>query len=209
VALLIKQRALRAPRRKIMRLPRTRRPPVPPPRHSHCQTRRRQGSDRAGAQWRAGTGKRRRRRYRRSCRPQSGRVGDSVQTANVLNKLPKSQHSRAKRALQEIWMAATKEGLLVAFNAFVETWGVKLPPETASRPEQPLGLPPKTATRDCHRWDCHRWSSILMTRRTYFSMSRASLRSLTSRPKRDCHPFCGIAPAAVELGKEALPTLSR
>ena len=26
-------------------------------------------------------------------------------TANVLNKLPKSQHSKAKRALQEIWMA--------------------------------------------------------------------------------------------------------
>jgi putative transposase len=26
-------------------------------------------------------------------------------TANVLSKLPKSQHSRAKRALQEIWMA--------------------------------------------------------------------------------------------------------
>jgi putative transposase len=30
-------------------------------------------------------------------------------TANVLNKLPKSQHSKAKRALQEIWMAETKK----------------------------------------------------------------------------------------------------
>ena len=29
-------------------------------------------------------------------------------TANVLNKLPKSQHSKAKRALQEIWMAETR-----------------------------------------------------------------------------------------------------
>src|SRR4029079_6502279 len=28
-------------------------------------------------------------------------------TANVLNKLPKSQQSKAKRALQEIWMAET------------------------------------------------------------------------------------------------------
>jgi putative transposase len=46
-------------------------------------------------------------------------------TANVLNKLPKSQHSRAKRALQEIWMAETKKDALVAFDAFVETWGVK------------------------------------------------------------------------------------
>jgi putative transposase len=43
-------------------------------------------------------------------------------TANVL---PKSQHSKAKRALQEIWMAETKKDALAAFDAFVETWGVK------------------------------------------------------------------------------------
>ena len=46
-------------------------------------------------------------------------------TANVLNKLPKSQQSKAKRALQEIWLAETKKDALVAFDAFVETWGVK------------------------------------------------------------------------------------
>jgi putative transposase len=46
-------------------------------------------------------------------------------TANVLNKLPKSQQPKAKRALKEIWMAETKRDALVAFDAFVETWGVK------------------------------------------------------------------------------------
>jgi transposase-like protein len=46
-------------------------------------------------------------------------------TANVLNKLPKSQQPKAKRALQEIWMAETRTDALVAFDAFVETWGVK------------------------------------------------------------------------------------
>jgi len=46
-------------------------------------------------------------------------------TANVLNKLPKSQQPKAKRALQEIWMAETKKDALIAFDAFVETWGVK------------------------------------------------------------------------------------
>ena len=46
-------------------------------------------------------------------------------TANVLNRLPKSQQSKAKRALQEIWMAETKKDALVAFDAFVETWVVK------------------------------------------------------------------------------------
>ena len=46
-------------------------------------------------------------------------------TANVLNKLPKSQQSKAKRALQEIWMAETKKDALLAFDAFIETWAVK------------------------------------------------------------------------------------
>jgi putative transposase len=48
-----------------------------------------------------------------------------AQTANVLNKLPKSQQSKAKRALQEVWMAETKNDALMAFDAFVETWGIK------------------------------------------------------------------------------------
>jgi putative transposase len=46
-------------------------------------------------------------------------------TANILNKLPKSQQPKAKRALQEIWMAETKKDALAAFDAFVETWAVK------------------------------------------------------------------------------------
>ena len=46
-------------------------------------------------------------------------------TANVLNKLPKSQQSKTKRALQEIWIAETKKDALLAFDAFIETWGVK------------------------------------------------------------------------------------
>ena len=46
-------------------------------------------------------------------------------TANVLNKLPKSQHSKAKRALQEIWMAETRNDADSAFDAFIETCAVK------------------------------------------------------------------------------------
>jgi putative transposase len=46
-------------------------------------------------------------------------------TANVLNKLPKSQQPKAKNALQEIWMAETKKDALKAFDAFVESYGVK------------------------------------------------------------------------------------
>ena len=46
-------------------------------------------------------------------------------TVNILNRLPKSQQPKAKRALQEIWMAETKKDALAAFDAFVETWGLK------------------------------------------------------------------------------------
>lgn len=46
-------------------------------------------------------------------------------TANVLNKLPKSQQSRAKRALQEIWMAETRKHAEAAFDAFIETYALK------------------------------------------------------------------------------------
>jgi putative transposase len=46
-------------------------------------------------------------------------------TANVLNKLPKSQQPKAKRALQEIWMAETKADAEIAFGAFIESYEIK------------------------------------------------------------------------------------
>ena len=46
-------------------------------------------------------------------------------TANVLAKLPKSQQQKAKRALQEIWMAETKAGAEAAFDAFIESYDLK------------------------------------------------------------------------------------
>ena len=46
-------------------------------------------------------------------------------TANVLNKLPKSRHSKAKRALQDIWMVETRNHADSAFDAFIETYAVK------------------------------------------------------------------------------------
>src|SRR5207237_10165996 len=46
-------------------------------------------------------------------------------TANVLTRLPKSQQSKAKRALQDIWMAETKIDANAAFDAFVETYAIK------------------------------------------------------------------------------------
>ena len=46
-------------------------------------------------------------------------------TCNILAKLPKSQHPKAKRALQEIWMAETKAVAELAFDAFIESYALK------------------------------------------------------------------------------------
>jgi putative transposase len=46
-------------------------------------------------------------------------------TANVLNQMSKSLHTKAKRALQEIWMAETKKDAVAALEAFVETYQIK------------------------------------------------------------------------------------
>ena len=46
-------------------------------------------------------------------------------TANVLAKLPKSQQPKAKRALQEIWMAETKIAAEAAFDGFVQGYQLK------------------------------------------------------------------------------------
>jgi putative transposase len=46
-------------------------------------------------------------------------------TANVLNKLPKSLHAKAKRAVHDIWMADTRKGAETALDAFIETYGRK------------------------------------------------------------------------------------
>ena len=43
----------------------------------------------------------------------------------MLNKLPKSQQPKAKRALHEIWMAETRNDAEAAFDAFLETYAVK------------------------------------------------------------------------------------
>jgi transposase-like protein len=52
-------------------------------------------------------------------------------TANVLNKLPKGEQPRAKEALQQIWMAATRADALRAFDLFEKTYDAKFPKAVA------------------------------------------------------------------------------
>jgi len=51
-------------------------------------------------------------------------------TANILNRLPRSLQPKAKAALQEIWMAETKEEAEKAFDRFLDRFGNKYPKAT-------------------------------------------------------------------------------
>src|SRR6478672_1194042 len=56
----------------------------------------------------------------------SGRHQNSdIAPANLLNKLPKSQQPKAKRSLQEIWMAETSKDAQAAFAAFIAAYELK------------------------------------------------------------------------------------
>ena len=48
-------------------------------------------------------------------------------SANVVNRLPKSVQPRAREAIQEIWMAETREDAYKAFDRFGELYGAKYP----------------------------------------------------------------------------------
>jgi transposase-like protein len=48
-------------------------------------------------------------------------------TANILDKLPKSLHSKAKSAIHEIWMAESKKDANKAFDRFLKTYAPKYP----------------------------------------------------------------------------------
>jgi putative transposase len=52
-------------------------------------------------------------------------------TMNVLDKLPKNQQPAAKSMLHEIWMSATREDAIKAFDRFIEVYEAKWPRATA------------------------------------------------------------------------------
>jgi len=51
-------------------------------------------------------------------------------TANVLNYLPKTAQPKAKAALQDIWMAETRQSARTTFDQFVTIYGAKYPKAT-------------------------------------------------------------------------------
>src|SRR5690349_3584563 len=59
------------------------------------------------------------------------------------NKLPKSQQPKAKRALQEIWMAETSKDAEAAFDAFIATYELKYDKAAECLAKDRLGAGPQ------------------------------------------------------------------
>lgn len=59
---------------------------------------------------------------------------------NVLDKLPKSQQTKAKSMLQEIWMSATREDAYQAFDEFIAEYSAKYPKATECLKEDKMEL---------------------------------------------------------------------
>jgi putative transposase len=57
--------------------------------------------------------------------PSQPRQPFTLQTANVLNKLPKGLQAKAKQQLHAIWMAETRQAAEAAFDAFVDAYAAK------------------------------------------------------------------------------------
>lgn len=94
-------------------------------------------------------------------------------TANILNKLPKSQQPKAKRSLHEIWMAETRAEAETAFDAFLAAYALNT--------RRPPSVWPRIATHCSHS-----------------TTSRPSTGSTSEPPTRSRAPSprCATAPSA-------------
>jgi len=76
---------------------------------------------------------------------------------NVLDKLPKSQQTRAKSMLHEIWMSATRQDAYKAFDAFIAEYDAKYPKATQCL------LKDKTALLAFYYFPAEHWNHLRTT----------------------------------------------
>ena len=116
---------------------------------------------------------------------------------NVLNALPKSQQGRAKHALQEIWMAATRADALRAFDHFVASYGAKYPKATEKV------IKDKDALLAFYDFPAEHWSHLRTT--NPIESTFATVRHRTTRT-RNCvsrATFLGLAFKLVEEAEKS------
>lgn len=115
-------------------------------------------------------------------------------TANVLNKLPKSQQAKAKSALHEIWMAESRLDAEQAFDLFRSTYEAKYPKasECLAKDRDPL--------LTFYDFPAEHWTHIRTTNPIESTFATVRLRTAKTR---GCVSRTGILAMVFKLTKSA------
>jgi hypothetical protein len=126
-------------------------------------------------------------------------------TANILNKMPRSLHAKAKRALQEIWMAETKKDAVKAFDAFVQTYHIKYHRAAACL------IKDREALLTFYDFPAEHWKHLRTTNpieSTFATVRHCTIRSkgcLSNRSRSPWSSSLSRAPRKVGAGSTATP----
>lgn len=115
-------------------------------------------------------------------------------TANVLNRLPKSNQAKAKSALQAIWMADSREKAEQAFDAFATAWGDKYPKAVETLEKD------REALLAFYDFPASHWQSIRTTNPIESTFATVRLRTAKTR---GCVTRNTILSLAFRLGQSA------
>lgn len=115
-------------------------------------------------------------------------------TANVLNKLPKSQQGKAKAALHEIWMAESRVDAERAFDLFLSSYEAKYPKATEclGKDRDPL--------LTFYDFPAEHWTHIRTTNPIESTFATVRLRTTKTR---GCVSRAGILAMVFKLTKSA------
>ena len=115
-------------------------------------------------------------------------------TANVLNKLPKSQQAKAKAALHEIWMAESRAAAEQAFDHFLTTYEAKYAKaaECLAKDRQPL--------LTFYDFPAEHWPHLRTTNPIESTFATVRLRTAKTR---GCVSRAGILAMVFKLTKSA------
>src|SRR5262249_22599984 len=114
--------------------------------------------------------------------------------ANVLNKLPKLQHGKAKEALHQIWMAASRVDAEQAFDNFLSTYEAKYPKATECLAKDRHSL------LTFYDFPAEHWEHIRTTNPIESTFSTVRLRTAKTR---GCGSRAGMLAMAFKLTKTA------
>jgi transposase-like protein len=115
-------------------------------------------------------------------------------TANVLNKLPKSQQAKAKAQLHEIWMAESRAAADQAFDHFLSTYEAKYPKasECLAKDREPL--------LTFYDFPAEHWTHLRTTNPIESTFATVRLRTTKTR---GCVSRAGILAMVFKLTKSA------